>query len=145
MRRRSLIMLAASALLAAACSSPAATGGSTPAPSPTTDAETAPPTPSPSAASSIAVACSVAEEPGAVTVAIKDYLFVPAVVEIDAGETVTFTNGDTAPHNATLDDESCGTKGLLKDWSEGLTLTEPGTYGYFCSVHPEMKATIEVR
>ena len=34
---------------------------------------------------------------------------------------------------------------MLKGQSETLTFDKPGTYGYICGLHPNMKGTIEVK
>ena len=147
MLRGTSVSLAVGALIVlAACSS----GGAAdlpvePSVAPAVEMSPAPTdTAAPSVAASAAASCAKSDEPG-VPVAIKDFLFDPEMVEIAAGETVTFTNEDTAPHSAVLDDKSCSTKNLLKARSEGLVFNAPGTYPYFCGVHPGMKGTIKVR
>ena len=146
MPRGTSVSLAVGALLVlAACSA----GG---AANPTVEPSVAPaaemsPAPTDAAAPSAvsgAAGCATSDEPG-VPVGIKEFLFDPNTVEIAVGETVTFTNEDTAPHSAVLDDRSCSTKNLLKARSEGLVFNAPGTYPYFCGLHPEMKGTIKVR
>lgn len=79
-------------------------------------------------------------------VAIKNYAFTPASLTIAAGTKVTWTNEDTAPHTVTV------LTGPVKFASPTLhtgdsftyTFTTPGTYSYYCAVHPDMTAKIVV-
>jgi plastocyanin len=67
----------------------------------------------------------------------KSYKFVPAVIQIDAGTTVTWTNNDNFPHNVHLLDESDRTEDLgIGDTAE-ITFEEAGTIYYECSIHPQ--------
>jgi plastocyanin len=140
MRHRSLVTVAASAVfLLAACSG----GGATTAPvsEPSAEASVAAPEASAPAAGA---ACEVSSAAGEVTVAIADFVFSPAEISATAGQTITFTNNDSAPHTATLDDDSCGTPNLAQGESNGLTFSTAGTYPFHCAVHPNMKGTITV-
>lgn len=142
MHIRPIVVLAAGAvLLFAACSSGAAS------PAATTEASAAPSaehTAAPSAEASAAAACVENTTPGEVAVAIKDFAFIPGDIQAKVGQTLTFTNGDGAPHTATLDDGSCTTPNLGKGDSDGLTFNAPGTYPFHCKIHPDMKGTITV-
>lgn len=66
---------------------------------------------------------------------------VPAL-EVAVGDTVTFTNLDGAPHTATARDGAFDTGRLAKGGSATITISEAGTFDYFCAVHPAMKASI---
>lgn len=141
MQFRPVAAVAATLLLLAACSS----GGATTAPS----AE-APAAPS-AQASAEASAPPAAEAPcvpsaagGEVDVAIAEFAFDPADIQATVGQTVTFTNSDSAPHTATLDDGSCTTPNIANGASDGLTFNAAGTYPFHCNVHPNMKGTITV-
>lgn len=80
------------------------------------------------------------------TVMIKGYAFSPASLTIKAGDTVTWTNMDTAPHTVTVTSgpEKVNSGNLSKGESFTYTFTKPGTYSYYCAVHPDMKATLVV-
>jgi plastocyanin len=133
MTHRPLVALAAGAiLLLAACSS----GGATTAPSaePTAAEESA----------AAGAACVESAAAGEVAVTIKDFNFDPAEIQASVGQTITFTNGDSAPHTATLDDGSCTTPNITNGGSDGLTFNAAGTYPFHCDVHPNMKGTITV-
>lgn len=81
----------------------------------------------------------------AVEVAIKDFAFSPDSVTIKVGESVTWTNEDSAPHTATGNDRDVLQSGKL---DQGQTFTQKfdtaGTYDYFCEFHPNMKGVVIV-
>ena len=74
----------------------------------------------------------------------------PSSVTISAGGTVTFVNSDTAPHTATSGNATDGPDGvwdsslIMIDMSYSVTLDSPGTYDYFCMVHPWMQGIVIV-
>ena len=141
MTRRPIVALAAGAiLLLAACSS----GGTSAAP--TTAASEAAPSvaESPPPAASVASVCAESATGGEVSVEIKGFAFIPADIQAKVGQNVSFTNSDSAPHTATLDDASCTTPNIAAGASEGLTFNAAGTYPFHCNVHPDMKGTITV-
>lgn len=80
-----------------------------------------------------------------VTVDIVNFAFSPDPVEINAGESITWTNQDSVPHTATATDRSVLQSGTL---NQGDSFTQqfdtPGTYDYFCEFHANMKGTIIV-
>ncbi len=158
MHRRPLITLAAGAVLfLAACSSGAATSAPTAqaTAAPTVEASAAPTvkptaaptveaTAAPTVEASISAACAESATAGEVSVAIKDFVFNPADIQAKIGQTVTFTNGDSAPHSATLDDKSCTTPTILKGAADGLVFNAAGIYPFHCKVHPVMTGTITI-
>jgi plastocyanin len=77
-------------------------------------------------------------------VSIANFKFDPAEISIAAGDTVTFTNADGAPHTATADDKSFDTGRLNKGASASLTFGTAGDYAYHCMFHPNMKAVVHV-
>lgn len=79
-----------------------------------------------------------------VEVEIEDFAFVPGTITIKAGTTVTWTNKDNVGHTATSDDGVFDSGMLGKGSSYSYTFTTAGTYGYFCTPHPYMVATIVV-
>ena len=78
-------------------------------------------------------------------VTISDFQFAPASVTIDVGDTVTWTNDGPTPHSATADDGSFDTGIFDAGQSRSQTFDEAGTFAYFCTPHPNMRGTIEVR
>jgi len=77
-------------------------------------------------------------------VKIDNFSFTPATVTVPAGTTVTWTNSDDVPHTVVSDDKIFKSKVLDTDEKFSYTFTKPGTYPYFCSVHPKMTAKIVV-
>ncbi len=79
-------------------------------------------------------------------IGIKDHQFTPATLTISAGSKVTWTNHDEDPHTVA---ESGAKKrfhsaALDTNDSYSFTFTEPGTYDYFCTLHPMMTGKIVV-
>ena len=78
--------------------------------------------------------------------------YIPADVSIDIGGEVTWTNDDTAAHTVTSGSPEGGPDGLFDSslFMAGSTFSvkfdgyEPGTYDYFCMVHPWMVGTVTV-
>lgn len=75
------------------------------------------------------------------------YAFSPATLTVSAGETVTWTNHDQAPHDVTTTSAPVAIKSptLSTGQSFTYTFTTPGTYSYYCSIHPDMQARIVVQ
>jgi plastocyanin len=61
------------------------------------------------------------------------------------GGKLTWTNRDSAPHSATDTGGTWDTGVLAKDESATLTFASAGTFDYFCSLHPDMKARLVVQ
>ena len=78
------------------------------------------------------------------TAKIDNFTFVPARLTVKAGTTVTWRNEDDIPHTIASAARLFKSKALDTDDSFSFTFTEPGTYEYFCSLHPRMTATIVV-
>jgi plastocyanin len=78
-------------------------------------------------------------------VTIKGYAYEPAKLTIKAGTAVDVANKDSEPHTLTADDKSFDTGNIEKGKSKALTLGAPGTYHYYCTLHPYMKGTITVQ
>jgi len=77
-------------------------------------------------------------------VEIVDFAYDPDPVTIQAGGKVIWINRDSASHTATADDGSFDTGTLEQGKLKSESFKEPGTYPYFCEIHPEMRGTIEV-
>ena len=78
-------------------------------------------------------------------VSIDNFTFTPPTLTVKAGTTVTWTNKDDIPHGIAADDNAfTRSKALDTDDSFSFTFTTPGTYKYFCYVHPHMTGTIVV-
>ena len=79
------------------------------------------------------------------TVVIANYAYSPQTLNVHIGDTVTWTNQDSAGHSATADDGSFDTGVLSQGQSGTATFTKAGQYAYHCSVHPNMQGTIIVQ
>jgi len=77
-------------------------------------------------------------------VTIQNMAFSPADLVIAAGDTVVFTNADSAPHTATADSGAFDTGRLGNGESAQLTFADSGTFTYFCAFHRSMKGSITV-
>lgn len=78
------------------------------------------------------------------TVTIEGFAFNPREVRIKAGGTVTWQQKDSAPHTVTSDNEEFDSGSLSQGDNWSFTFEKPGTYEYYCKIHPSMKARISV-
>ena len=77
-------------------------------------------------------------------VKIDNFSFGPDLT-IAAGTTVTWTNHDDVPHVVASDSNIFKSKVLDTDDRYSYTFTKPGTYLYYCTVHPKMTAKVVVQ
>jgi amicyanin len=79
------------------------------------------------------------------TVSIDNFSFAPKELSVKAGTTVTWTNRDDIPHGiASSNNAFKKSPALDTDESYSFTFTTPGTYQYFCYLHPHMVGSIVV-
>jgi amicyanin len=78
------------------------------------------------------------------SVTIDNFTFTPQSVTVKAGTTVTWINQDDIPHAIASSTKVFKSKTLDTDDKYSFTFTTPGTYEYFCSLHPHMTGTIVV-
>jgi plastocyanin len=77
---------------------------------------------------------------------IDNFSFGPAAITVPVGSTVTWTNNDDVPHVVSSDDNKLfKSKALDTDDHFSFTFTKPGTYNYYCAIHPKMVAKIVVQ
>lgn len=76
---------------------------------------------------------------------IDNFSFSPANVTVPVGTQVRWVNRDDIPHTVASEDGLFKSKALDTDDQFIHTFSKPGTYGYFCSLHPKMTATITVK
>ena len=90
---------------------------------------------------------SAADEPAAKTVEIKidNFSFVPEVLTISTGTTVTWRNADDVPHVVRTEDKTIKSPPLDTDDTFSYTFEKTGTYSYFCSLHPKMVGKVVVQ
>jgi plastocyanin len=77
-------------------------------------------------------------------VEIVDFAYDPDPVTIQAGGKVTWINRDSAPHTATADDGSFDTGDLEEGKLRSQSFKTPGSFSYYCEIHPDMTGTVEV-
>ncbi|HEX6586443.1 MAG TPA: plastocyanin/azurin family copper-binding protein [Solirubrobacterales bacterium] len=78
------------------------------------------------------------------TVTMRDFFFSPASVSVAVGDLVTWRNTGKEPHNAVADDGSFDTGIVAAGQSASRMFPKPGTFGYICTIHPNMKGTVRV-
>lgn len=80
-------------------------------------------------------------------VTIDNFAFAPALTVVALGTKVTWTNKDEEPHTVTSADAGKTFTSEALDTGDKFSFTfdKPGTYKYFCSIHPHMIGTIVVR
>ncbi len=115
-----------------------ATSDETPAVTPANTSVAAPVNPSEAAN----VTPQLAANGKIVEVSIQGFAFNPESVGISPGDTVRWTNMDSAAHIVKGDTFESGS--LAKGDTYKFVFTEPGVYNYICSIHPSMKGTINV-
>lgn len=86
-----------------------------------------------------------AQQPNAADVKIDNFSFAPVTLTVGVGTTVTWTNRDDIPHTVVSDDKVFKSKVMDTDEKFSYTFSKPGTYPYFCSVHPKMTGTVVVK
>ena len=77
-------------------------------------------------------------------VKIDNFSFAPERVTVKAGTTVTWINEDDIPHTVAATGKQFRSKALDTDGKFSFTFTTPGSYEYFCSLHPHMTGVIVV-
>ena len=81
---------------------------------------------------------------GAGQVAVDNFSFAPAVASVTPGSTVTWTNRDDVPHTIVSAQRKFKSPVLDTDQQFSHTFELPGTYDYFCSIHPRMTGQVVV-
>ena len=76
---------------------------------------------------------------------IKDFAFNPQTITVKSGEKVTWISRDEEPHTiVSVGKQFKKSTALDTDQEFTITAGAPGTYSYFCSVHPKMTGIIIV-
>jgi plastocyanin len=89
---------------------------------------------------------SFAADPPNVAVKIDNFSFSPQTITVPVGTQVTWTNQDDIPHTVVSDDKTTvKSRALDTDEKFTFTFTKPGTYPYFCSIHPKMTGQVIVQ
>lgn len=80
----------------------------------------------------------------ATTVSMPGKYFAPAHLTVLVGDTVTWRNDDAAAHSVRADDGSFSSPSLGAGASWQQTFARQGSYPYYCTVHRQMRGTLEV-
>ncbi len=78
-------------------------------------------------------------------VTIANFTFSPGTLTVPVGATVTWINNDDMVHTVTSVDGVFKSDGLDTGDQFSYKFTKPGTYSYFCSIHPKMVGKIIVK
>ena len=78
-------------------------------------------------------------------VIIENFSFVPATLTVKAGTKVTWINRDDVPHTVNENDKVFKSGTMDTDDQFSYTFSSPGTFGYFCALHPKMIGQIIVK
>jgi amicyanin len=88
---------------------------------------------------------SAQQKPAVTEVKIDNFSFGPAEVTVPVGTTVTWTDRDDIPHTVVSTEKAFKSKVLDTDDKFSFTFSKPGTYEYFCSIHPKMTGKVVVQ
>jgi plastocyanin len=129
------IVLIGAALLGLVAATACATTG------PSTAAAPAAPAP-PLLVASAPLANAAADGP---TIHIKNYQFDAGSLTVPSGTAVSWVNDDGDVHTATSRTRAFSSPGLDTHETYAFRFDTPGTYAYFCALHPQMTAEIVVQ
>ncbi len=95
------------------------------------------------AGAGVAVESATADKPATHTIVIDGVKYLPETLSVKRGETVVWVNKDPFPHTVTA-------KGAFdshdiapgKQWK--FTARRVGEYAYICTLHPNMRGTLNV-
>ena len=79
-----------------------------------------------------------------------DSCFIPSSLTINVGDTISWSNDDTAAHTVTSGQPAAGPDGnfdsslLMAGKAFDVTFDNSGSYDYFCMVHPWMVGEVQV-
>lgn len=97
----------------------------------------------PGIAAVLLLAATPVQAADATAVKIANFTFGPKELNVKAGTTVTWINEDDIPHTI-VSPNNYRSKALDTNDAFSFTFTTPGTYKYFCSLHPHMTGTVVV-
>jgi plastocyanin len=80
---------------------------------------------------------------GGAVVVMKDFAFDNASPSMKAGESITFKNDDSAPHEIKIDGKDSGVIDPGKSWS--VAIAKAGSYPFSCTIHPSMTGQLTVQ
>ena len=78
-------------------------------------------------------------------VKIDNFSFGPQTITVPVGATVVWTNRDDIPHTSVSTEGVFKSKVMDTDEKFSYTFTKPGTYPYYCTIHPKMTGQVVVQ
>ena len=78
-------------------------------------------------------------------IVIQNFAFEPSTLTVKVGTKVTWVNRDDEPHTATATDKRFNSKTLENGDRFSTEFTQPGTYKYYCALHPKMTGQVIVK
>ena len=90
-------------------------------------------------------AAQAEKEANSPSVHIDNFTFSPQEITIPRGGTVTWVNDDDIPHALAASEKAFRSKAMDTEERFSFTFNKPGTYEYFCSLHPHMQGKVIVR
>ena len=91
------------------------------------------------------IAPETATAPAIHAIAIQDFAFDAQLVNINKGDSVVWTNNDSAPHTVTGNNGGPDSPTINKNGTYRFTFNASGTFSYYCAFHPSMKGIIVVK
>jgi plastocyanin len=96
-------------------------------------------------AAAMAVIWTVSQAAAPNSIEVKDFMFMPTTLTVNAGAEVSWVNKDDEPHTVVSDTGLFRSGALDTDESFSFKFDKPGTYHFTCSIHPRMVGTIIVK
>ena len=96
-------------------------------------------------AAAMAAIWAVSEAAAPNSIEVKDFMFTPTTLTVNAGAEVSWVNKDDEPHTVVSDTGLFRSGALDTDESFSFRFDKPGTYRFTCSIHPRMVGTIIVK
>lgn len=76
---------------------------------------------------------------------IQGYAFSPSSITINVGDTIVWTNYDSASHTVTSNDGTFDSGSITNGNTFSFTFTSAGTFDYYCAPHPGMTGSVTVQ
>lgn len=96
-------------------------------------------------AAAMTMICTASEGAVPNSIEVKDFMFMPTTLTVNAGEQVTWVNKDDEPHTVVSDTGLFRSSAMDTDERFSFKFDKPGTYHFTCSIHPRMVGTIVVK
>jgi plastocyanin len=91
-----------------------------------------------------AVAARASRADDGTKITIGNFAFVPPMLQVKAGTTVTWVNRDDIPHSIVCPPLQLHSHPMDTDESFSFRFDKPGVYNYLCGLHPFMHGQVVV-